>query len=58
MAQAHDPRETVSFKELLMSEVIQAEALINLLDRKRIITKQELLEEIKAVQTSMSKAQG
>lgn len=53
MAQALDPRETVTFKELLMSEVIQAEALINLLDRKGIISKQELLEEIRAVQTAM-----
>ena len=58
MAQALDPKETVSFKELLMSEVIQAEALINLLDRKGIISKQELLEEMNAIQASMSKAQG
>ena len=56
MAQALDPRETVTIKELLMSEVIQAEALINLLDRKGIISKQELLEEMKAVQASMSMA--
>jgi hypothetical protein len=58
MAQALDLRETVSFKELLMSEVIQAEAIINLLVRKGIITKQELLEEIKAVQAAVSKAKG
>lgn len=58
MAQALDPRVTVTFKELLMSEVIQAEALINLLDRKGIISKQEILGEIKAVQASTSKAQG
>jgi hypothetical protein len=57
MAQALDPRETLSFKELLMSEVIQTEALINLLDRKWIISKQELLKEMNAVQASMSKAQ-
>jgi hypothetical protein len=36
-----------------MSEMIQAEALINLLDRKGIISKQELLEEIKAVRSFM-----
>jgi hypothetical protein len=36
-----------------MSEVIQVEALVNLLDRKGIVSKQELLEEIKAVKTSM-----
>jgi hypothetical protein len=48
------PRAAVTFKELPMSEEIQAEALINLLDRKGIISKQELLEEIAAVQTSIS----
>jgi len=46
MAEILDPKEVVSFKELLMSEVIQSEALINLLDKKGIISKQELLEEI------------
>ena len=49
MANELDPKELVSFKELLMSEVIQSEALINLLDRKGIITKRELLEEMKKV---------
>jgi len=39
-----------------MSEVIQSEALINLLDKKGIISKQELLEEMKRVQTSLIKA--
>jgi hypothetical protein len=44
------PPVAVTFKELLMSEVIQAEALMNLLERKGSISKQELLEEIKVVQ--------
>ena len=39
-------------KELLMSEVIQSEALINLLDKKGIISKQELIEEMKRVNRS------
>ena len=56
MAEKLDPNELVSFKELLMSEVIQSEALFNLLERKGIITKQELLEEIKRVQASMIRA--
>ena len=34
MAEQLDLKELVSFKELLMSEVIQSDALINLLDRK------------------------
>jgi len=56
MAKQLDPKGTVDLKELLMSEVIQSEALINLLDRKGIISKDELLEEMKRVQASMLKA--
>ncbi len=56
MTKEVDPKELVSFKELFMSEVIQSEALINLLDRKGIISKQELMEEIKRVHASMVKA--
>jgi len=39
MSQILDSRETVTFRELIISEVIQTEALIALLDRKGIITK-------------------
>ena len=45
MAEKLDPKQLVDFKELLMSEVFQSEALINLLDKKGIISKQELLNE-------------
>jgi hypothetical protein len=48
-----DSRQLVDFKELLMSEVIQSEALINLLDSKGIISKQELLKEMKRVQAKL-----
>ncbi len=56
MAEKLDPKELVRFKELLMSEIIQSEALINLLDKKGIISKQELLEEMKIVQAKMIKS--
>lgn len=56
MAEILDPKQIVDFKELLMSEVIQSEAIINLLDRKGIITKQELLEEMKRVKAKMIKS--
>ena len=56
MAKILDPKEIVDFKELLMSGVIQSEALINLLDKKGLIFKQELLEEMKRVQASMIKS--
>ena len=56
MAKQLDNKQTVDLKELLMSEVIQSEALINLLDRKGIISKDELLKEIKRVHATMVKA--
>lgn len=56
MAEKLDPKELISAKELLMSEVIQSEALINILDRKGIVSKQELLAEMKKVQAAMVKA--
>ncbi len=46
------------FKDLLMSEVIQSEALINLLDRKGILSKQELLEKMKRVQENYNAKSG
>lgn len=56
MAEKLDHKQTVDLKELLMSEVLQSEALINLLDRKGVISKQELLEEMKRVQSTMIKS--
>ena len=56
MAEKLNQKQTVDIKELLMSEVIQMEALINLLDRKGVISKQELLEEMKRVQSTMIKS--
>ncbi len=55
MTEKLDPKQLVEFKELLLSEVIQSDALINLLDRKGIVSKQELLEEMKRVQSTMPK---
>ena len=56
MAEKLDQKQTVDFKELLMSEVVQSEALINLLDKKGLISKQELLEEMKRAQAKLSKS--
>ncbi|MFZ4439880.1 MAG: hypothetical protein ACOYOS_15750 [Syntrophales bacterium] len=57
MAELLDPNEVVPFDELLTHVVIQDEALINLLDRKGIVSKQELLEEMKRVKATMLKAE-
>jgi hypothetical protein len=49
--------ELVSFKELLMSNEIYMEALVQLMIDKGVFTKQELLGKIKQVQTDMIKSQ-
>ena len=54
MADKLDAKEVVSFREILLSEVITSEAIINLLDRKGI---KELMEEMKRVQASMVRAE-
>jgi hypothetical protein len=57
MAEKLDQKQIIDLKELLMTEVIQSEALINLLDRKCIITKKELLAEMKKVQATLPKSE-
>ena len=52
-----DPGELVSLKELLMFQVIQSEALMNLFNRKGIVSKEEVLEEMKKVHASMVKTE-
>jgi hypothetical protein len=41
MTTALDPKQVVSFEELLMSQVVQQEALTMLLVEKGILTKEE-----------------
>ena len=52
MAIPLDPKQVVSFEELLMSQVIQQEALTRLLTEKGIFTQEEFLGLI-VIQTSM-----
>jgi hypothetical protein len=47
MAEKLDPKEIVSFEELLMSNTITQEATINLLDKKGLISKEDLMREIR-----------
>jgi hypothetical protein len=55
MAEKLDPKEVVDFKELLMSNIYEQEALINLLEKKGVITKAELLKEIGDLQQKMAR---
>jgi hypothetical protein len=50
-----DPKQSVSFEELLMSQVTQQEALTRLLVDKGIFTKEEALEMVKVVDREMKR---
>jgi hypothetical protein len=55
VAERLDPKEIVTFEELLVSSMFEHDALVNLLERKGLITKAELLEEIKALKRKQKK---
>ena len=50
MAQKLDDSEIVSFKELLMANSMQVDALAQLMIRKGLITKEEFFDMLKEVQ--------
>jgi len=47
MAERQETDEFVSYGEALMSQVFTLEALVNILESKGLITRQEIIEEIK-----------
>jgi hypothetical protein len=49
MAVSLDPKQVVSYKELLLSQVVQQEALTRVLVEKEIFTKEEFLEMVRVV---------
>ena len=55
MAIALDFKQLISFEELLMSQVVQQEALTRLLIMKGIFTKEEFLEMVKVVNKEMKR---
>jgi hypothetical protein len=50
-----DPKQIVSFEELLMSHVIQEEALTRLLVEKGVFTKEELLDTVRGVDEGINR---
>ncbi|MBU4259633.1 MAG: hypothetical protein KKI12_04230 [Proteobacteria bacterium] len=50
MAEKLDPKEIVSFKELLMANSIQVDAIAQLLIEKGFFTKEEFFAKLKQVQ--------
>ena len=55
MSIALDPKQIVSFEELLMSQVVQQEALTRLLVEKGVFSKEEFLEMVKLVNREMKR---
>ena len=55
MATPLDPKQIVSFEELLMSQVVQQEALTRLLVEKGVFTKEEFLEMVRIVNLEMKR---
>ena len=57
MAEQHDPKELVSFKEFLMANSIQIDAAVQLLIEKGFFTKAEYFSKLKRVQGQYRKNQ-
>ena len=55
MAISLDSKQLVSFEELLMSQVVQQEALTRLLLEKRIFSREEFLEVVRIVNLEMKR---
>ena len=55
MAQKLDTKEAVSWEEISYSNMMQQEALLRLLVNKGIVTKEEYLDEMRAVTQEMNK---
>ena len=55
MATVLDPKQIVTFEELLVSQVTQQEALTRLLVEKGIVTQEELLKKVKEVDKEMTR---
>lgn len=51
MSKQLDPEQFEDIKEMMVYEVVLSEALVNLLDRKGIVKKAEILEEIKKIKS-------
>ena len=55
MAQPLDPKDLVSFKELLIANSIQVDALVQLLVEEGLISEQRYFQKLKEVQAQYEK---
>ena len=57
MAKVLGGRQTVPLEEVVLAQAFQLEALLNVLDRQGVISKAEVMEEIKRLQKGRPQAQ-
>lgn len=50
---ADSPKDKMSVEDLIMSQSYALQAIINLLDKKGIITREEIVQELKAMQATI-----
>ena len=55
MAKRSDPQGVTSVEEVLLGQALELEALINVLERKGVLSKAEILEEMKRLRLSEPK---
>ena len=58
MAQKLDSKETVSWEELAYSNMLEHEALLRILVRKGLLTREEYLDEIRQLQIEQAAKRG
>ncbi len=58
MAEKLDPRQVVTFEELLRAMMYEQDATRRVLVRKGLLTNEEVLEEIRTVQREMDGSRG
>jgi hypothetical protein len=57
MAQALDPKDLIAFKELLIANSVQVDALVQLLIEQGLISEQRFFQKLKEVQTQYQSKQ-
>jgi len=57
MADKIDDKDVVGYRDVILAEAVQSEALVNLLVKKGIMTKDELITEVIRVKERMAEDQ-
>ena len=55
MAKAIDPKNAVPLEEVVLAQSFELEALLNVLERKGVIARAEVLEEIKRLRAKQAR---